>query len=82
MNFLPKHMLEDFYWKVIFPAIMYGILVWGSCGKTQFTALEKMHARAAHVIHRLDWNFSNHDVMLKTGWIHTTSYVEKDRIIS
>ena len=67
INFLPKHMLEDFYWKVIFPAVTYGILLWGSCGKTQFTTLEKMHATAARIIHRLDWNLSSHDVMLKTG---------------
>ena len=40
----------------------------GFCGKTQFTALEKMHARAARIIHRLDWNLSSHDVMLKTDW--------------
>ena len=56
INFLPKHMLEDFYWKVIFPAVTYDTLVWGSCGKTQFTTLEKMYARAARIIHRLDWN--------------------------
>ena len=68
INFLPKHMLEDFYWKVIFPAVTYGILVWGSCSKTQFTTLEKMHAKAARITHRLDWNLSSHDVMLKTGW--------------
>ena len=35
INFLPKHMLEDFYWKVNFPAVTYGTLVWESCGKTQ-----------------------------------------------
>ena len=67
INFLPKHVLEDSYWKVIFPAVTCGILVWGSCGKTQFTALEKIHAKAARIIHRLDWNLSSHDVMLKTG---------------
>ena len=27
-----------------------------------------MHGRAARIIHRLDWNFSSHDVILKTGW--------------
>lgn len=47
LRFVPEHMLKDFYWKVIFPSVSYGIVTWGSCNNTQFETLEKMHVRAA-----------------------------------
>jgi hypothetical protein len=29
MRFLLEKKLKDFYWKVIFPAVTYGIVMWG-----------------------------------------------------
>ena len=34
LYFLPTNAKLDFYFKVVLPSINYGILVWGSCGKT------------------------------------------------
>ena len=42
MRFLPRDMLKDFYWKVIFPSITYCIEQWGSCSIIQFNILERM----------------------------------------
>ena len=35
MRFLPRQMLNDFYWKVVYPAVTYGIVIWGNCNATQ-----------------------------------------------
>ena len=81
MGFLPKHMLEDFYWKVIFPSVTYCILVWGNCGKTHFKALERLHTRAARIIYRLNWDLPSQEVIHKTGW-KTLSSTYKQRVLS
>ena len=31
-RFLPRAILKDFYFKVILPAVKYGLVLWGSCG--------------------------------------------------
>jgi hypothetical protein len=36
LYFLPINAKLDFYFKVVLPSITYGILIWGSCGKTLF----------------------------------------------
>ena len=68
MRFLPRQMLNDFYWKVVYPAVTYGIVIWENCNATQFKALEKMHARAARIVHGLDWNMQTEQVLAKTNW--------------
>ena len=73
-------MLEDFYWKVIFPSITYCILVWGNCSKTHFKALERLHTRAARIIYRLNWDIPSQEVMHKTGW-KTLSSTYKQRVL-
>ena len=61
-------LLNDFYWKVVYPAVTYGIVIWENCNATQFKALEKMHARAARIVHGLDWNLQTEQVLAKTNW--------------
>ena len=39
LYFLPINAKLDFYFKVVLPSITYGILIWGSCGKTLFHEL-------------------------------------------
>jgi hypothetical protein len=58
----------DFYFKVVLPSITYGILIWGSCGKTLVDELEKLHVRAAKIIFGFDWNTSGKDVINKAKW--------------
>ncbi len=68
LYFLPIQAKLDFYFKVVLPSITYGILIWGSCGKTMFNELERIHARAAKVIFGLDWYTSGKDVLAKVKW--------------
>ena len=34
-RFLPKEVLEDFYFKIILPSVNYGLVLWGSCCNTE-----------------------------------------------
>jgi len=50
-RFLPSHMCESFYLKVIQPSITYAMPVWGSVSQTElFKSLERQHCRAARII--------------------------------
>ena len=66
MYFLP--LKTDFYFKVILPSITYGIGVWGSCSKTHFTELEKIHVRAAKINFKLDWSTPSAEVLSRVKW--------------
>ena len=68
LYFLPKKARIDFYNKVILPSITYGIILWGSCNKSLFNDLEKMHVRAAKIIFCLDWNTPTNDVITICNW--------------
>ena len=68
MYFVPTKARLDFYYKVISLSITYGIILWGSCNKTQFRISESMHVRAAKIIHGLDWNTPNEEVLSKFNW--------------
>ena len=66
--FLPLKPRTDLYFKVILPSIMYGIAVWGSCSKTHFTELEKIHVRAAKIIFKLDSYIPSAEVLSSVKW--------------
>jgi hypothetical protein len=68
LYFLPINVKLDFYFKVVLPSITYGILIWGSCVKTLFDELERIHVRPAKVIFGLDWYTSGKDVLAKVKW--------------
>jgi hypothetical protein len=53
LHFLPKQAKLDFYFKVIIPSITYGILIWGSVGKTVWDTLE---IGSAHERQELFWD--------------------------
>ena len=66
--FLPRQGKLDFYFKVIIPSITYGILLWGSVGKTVWDTLEKIHIRAAKTIFGYTWDTSTCEVKKRTNW--------------
>ena len=50
-RFLPSHVCESFYLKVIQPSITYAMPVWGSLSQTElFKSLERQHCLAARII--------------------------------
>ena len=51
LRFLPRKMLQDFYLRVIFPCVNYGLILWGACcNSDNLNFLERLHCRAARII--------------------------------
>jgi hypothetical protein len=67
-HFLPLQARLDFYFKVILPSITYGILIWGSVGKTIFDNLERIHISAARLIYQYAWDKPSKEVQTQTNW--------------
>ena len=54
LRFLPRIMLQDFYLRVIFPSVNYGLILWGACcNSNNLDFLERLHCRAARIIFNL-----------------------------
>ena len=68
LYFLPIKAKGDFYFKVILQSVTYGLVVWGSCGKSLFDELEKIHVRAAKIIYGLDWHTPSDQVLARSKW--------------
>ena len=66
--FLPTTARADFHFKVILPSVTYGLFVWGSCGKSLFHELEKIHVCAAKIICGLDWYIPSDQVLAQSKW--------------
>ena len=57
--FLPTKQLQEVYFKVILPSVLYSQTVWGSCNKTCLYRLEKLHAR----------DMSSENMLERAGWV-------------
>ena len=68
LYFLPKQEKLDLYFKVIMPSITYGILIWGSVGKTTWDTQEKLHTRAARIIYNHSWDISSIETQRLANW--------------
>ena len=74
INFLSTSILETFYYKIVIPSVLYGIVIWGSGPK--FKDLEMIHIRAARLIHKLPTSFKDSDILSKVGWIPLEYFVQ------
>ena len=80
-SFLRREVLLDLYFKVILPAVLYGLVVWGGCvNAEQLNSLEVLHCRAARVIYNLPRDMPSAEVYQYTKW-STLNYLYKLRII-
>ena len=68
LYFLPTFVRAYFYFKVILPTVTYGLVVWGSCGKSLIDVLEKIHVCAAKTVHNLDWYTPSDQVLARCNW--------------
>ena len=59
----------------------YGIVAWGSCNKTPFQDLGKVHVRAAKIIFKFDWTTPSTEVLSKANR-KTMSLLYKYKIAS
>ena len=69
--------MEKIYFQGILPASTYGIAVWGSSASLE--ALEKVHRRAAKVIHKLPKNTREDIVLDSVNW-KSIEHIYKRRI--
>ncbi|XP_067052004.1 uncharacterized protein [Acropora muricata] len=79
INFLSTSILENFYYKIVIPSVLYGIVIWGSGPK--FKDLEMIHIRAARLIHKLSTSFKDSDILSKVSWM-PLEYFYKFRILT
>ena len=79
INFLPTSILETFYYKIVIPSVLYGIVIWGSGPKLK--DLEMIHIRAARLIHKLPNSFKDSDILSRVGWL-PLEYFYKFRILT
>ena len=77
--FLPTSILETFYYKIVIPSVLYGIVIWGS--GSNFKYLEIIHIRAARLIHKLPNSFKDSDILSKGGEIRDTKILNLSRNI-
>ena len=64
LRFLPRRMLQDFYLKVIFPSMNYGLILWGACcNSNNLDFLERLHCRVARTIFNLLKDMASHGVL-------------------
>ena len=68
-RFLPKEVLEDFYFKIILPSVNYGLVLWGSCCNTELIhSIERLHCRAARIIYNLPKDMASTEVLERSAW--------------
>ena len=69
LRFLPRIMLQDFYLRVIFPSVNYGLILWGACcNSDNLDFLERLHCRAARIIFNLLKDMASHGVLERAEW--------------
>ena len=69
LRFLPRIMLQDFYSRVIFPSVNYGLILWGACcNSDNLDFLERLHYRAARIIFNVPKDMASHGVLERAEW--------------
>ena len=80
MKYLQKAFLEEIYFKAIIPSVTYCLAAWGSCSKSLFQEIEKIHVRAAKIIHGIASDNADEDVLRKAKWA-TISYLYERKLL-
>ena len=81
MTYLPIATQEEKYFKTVIAAVTYGIAVWGTCSQALISQLERIHARAAKLIHKLPKNISDEEALLHAKW-DKLDYIYKRRMLT
>lgn len=79
-KFLPKSVLEQFYFSVILPSITYGLVIWANGSNSElFRSIDKLHGRAAKLIYNLGYDTSYEAALKTTKW-HSLAYIYKIKL--
>ena len=80
-SFLSRNALLDFYFKIILPSVIYGLVVWGGCPNAELLhSLEVLHRRAARIIYNLPRDMPTAEAYRHSKW-HTLTLYYKLRLI-
>ena len=67
LKFLPRKILQDFYLRLFFPSVNYGLILWG-CNSGNLDFLERLHCRVARINFNLPKDMASHDVLEHAEW--------------
>ncbi len=81
MRFLPVKIQEEIYFKTVIAAVTYAVAVWGTCSPALFNDLEKIHERAAKIIHQIPSYTDNVETMNMARW-DSLDYIYKRKILA
>ena len=71
--------MKDFYFKVILPAVKYGLVLCGSCCNSDiFKSIERLHCRAVRIIYSLPKDMASEDVFRYVQWSTFSIYYKLD----
>ena len=68
---LPTQMLEDIYHKGATLSVTYCIAVWGATSAPVFNQLEKLHCKAAKIIHRLPSSAPDYEALQNANFFQS-----------
>jgi len=65
----------NLYFKIIIPAVTYGISVWGGTNRSDdFDSLERLHCRAARVIFNFPKDLPSVEALTRAKWDTLRTY--------
>ena len=67
-RFLPQNSLKTLYTSIIEHHFLYCCAVWGCCGTTEISKLQKLQNRAARIITNSSFHASSKPLIQKLGW--------------
>lgn len=76
---LAPSVLENIYFKGLLPSAIYGLVVWGSCSNNALSPLERVHRRAAKLIHNIPTSIPEDQILDKAKW-KDIEYLYKRRV--
>ena len=75
LRFLPRIRLQDFYLRVIFLSLNYGLILWGACCNCyNLDFLERLCCRAARIIFNLPKDMASRVVLERAEWFTIQFY--------
>ena len=79
MKSLPSKVLESVYFRGILPSSTYEIAVWGSCSPALMEEFERVHRRAAQIIHKIPRACPDSEILKTAKW-KSVAYMYKRRV--
>ena len=67
-RFLPQNSLKTLYTSIVEPHFRYCCAVWGCCGTTEISKLQKLQNRAARIITNSSFDASSKPLIQNLGW--------------